>query len=74
MKYECPLCDCELEEETTARGEEEDNVLVCMNKDCPNYDKVVYDSGDISRMKDDERTEAQIEDYLLEQAREGNLE
>ena len=32
------------------------------------------DSGDISRMKDDERTEAQIEDYLLEQAREGNLE
>ena len=76
MKYECPICECELEEQESCSigSDVGEPCFICKNKECLNYDEVVYDSEDISRMKDDERTEAQIEDYLLEQAREGNLE
>lgn len=79
MKYECPKCEQELETEISICGYGSDpsdccDVLVCKNKDCSNYDKVVYDEGDIERMNEDAMTEAQIEDYLLEQAREGDLE
>lgn len=79
MKYECPKCEQELETEISICGYGSDpsdtcDVLVCKNKFCENYDKVVFDEGDISRMREDELTEAQIEDYLLEQAREGDLE
>lgn len=71
MKYECPLCECELEEqESCSIGSDiGEPCFICKNKECPNYDEVVYDSGDISRMN-----EAYIEDYLLEEARERSLE
>ena len=48
MKYECPLCECELEEQESCSigSDVGEPCFICKNKECLNYDEVVYDSGE----------------------------
>lgn len=50
-EYECPECDEILTEESIVHRLDPENkvrVWICKNEDCINYDKVVYDMGDIT--------------------------
>jgi hypothetical protein len=59
-KYYCPECEQELQdEEVVIRYSEADTETCwyCMNPECVNYDKMVYDSGDIDSMNESEAME-----------------
>ena len=69
VDYYCPECEQELEsEEVHIQYTESDTeeVWICKNKKCKNYQEVVFDSGDIDIIEQNKREDERIEKILEE--------
>jgi hypothetical protein len=67
-KYHCPECEQELEaEEVRVMYTESDTeeVWICKNKECENYQEAVFDSGDIDMIEQSIDEEQRFENERL---------